>query len=91
MKRKENFISERKIRKIRLNTLRLMERSKKSEKQKGLYECKVDEAKAYEVEVKAKDLAGNEQISRIGFQIEQEKNIITEDNRACKEIYFLWK
>ena len=29
MKRKDNFISERKIRKIRLNTLRLMERSKR--------------------------------------------------------------
>lgn len=62
----------------------------KSEKQKGLYECKVDEAKAYEVEVKAKDLAGNEQISRIGFQIEQEKTLLQKITER-KEIYFLWK
>ena len=60
----------------------------KSEKQKGLYECKVDEAKAYEVEVKAKDLAGNEQISRIGFQIEQEKTLLQKITEPVKKYIF---
>lgn len=60
----------------------------KSEKQKGLYECKVDEAKAYEVEVKAKDLAGNEQISRIGFEIEQEKTLLQKITEPVKKYIF---
>ena len=60
----------------------------KSEKQKGLYECKVDEAKAYEVEVKAKDFAGNEQISRIGFQIEQEKTLLQKITEPVKKYIF---
>ncbi|WP_454971030.1 Ig-like domain repeat protein [Dorea sp.] len=60
----------------------------KSEKQKGLYECKVDEAKAYEVEVKAKDLAGNEQISRIGFQVEQEKTLLQKITEPVKKYIF---
>lgn len=60
----------------------------KSEKQKGLYECKVDEVKAYEVEVKAKDLAGNEQISRIGFQIEQEKTLLQKITEPVKKYIF---
>ena len=60
----------------------------KSEKQKGLYECKVDEAKAYEVEVKAKDFAGNEQISRIEFQIEQEKTLLQKITEPVKKYIF---
>lgn len=60
----------------------------KSEKQKGIYECKVDEAKAYEVEVKAKDLAGNEQISRIGFEIEQEKTLLQKITEPVKKYIF---
>ena len=85
MKRKENFISERKI---RIEYIKINGAKQKSEKQKGFYECKVDEAKAYEVEVKAKDLAGNEQISRIGFQIEQEKTLLQKITEPVKKYIF---
>ncbi len=50
-------------------------KKQKNEKQKAVYEYKVEEAKTYEVEVKAVDLAGNEQVSRIGFQVEPEKTL----------------
>lgn len=49
-------------------------KKQKSEKQKDVYEYKINEVNAYEVEVKARDLAGNEKVSRIGFQIEPERN-----------------
>lgn len=60
----------------------------KSEKQKGVYECKVDEAKEYEVEVKAKDLAGNERIARIGFQIEPERTFLQKITDPVRKYIF---
>lgn len=60
----------------------------KSEKQKGVYECKVDEVKEYEVEVKAKDLAGNERISRIGFQIEPERTFLQKITDPVRKYIF---
>ena len=60
----------------------------KPESTKAQVQKIVDEAKAYEVEVKAKDLAGNEQISRIGFQIEQEKTLLQKITEPVKKYIF---
>ena len=60
----------------------------KSEKQKDVYECKVEKAKAYEVEVKAVDLAGNEQISRIRFQVEPERTFLQKITDPVRKYIF---
>ena len=44
-------------------------------KQKKGYEIRLNEAKNYEIEVKAKDFAGNEKVSQIGFEIYEEKSL----------------
>ena len=44
-------------------------------KQKKGYEIQLNEAKNYEIEVKAKDFAGNEKVSQIGFEIYEEKSL----------------
>ena len=44
-------------------------------KQKKEYEIQLNEAKNYEIEVKAKDFAGNEKVSQIGFEIYEEKSL----------------
>lgn len=44
-------------------------------KQKRGYEIQLNEAKNYEIEVKAKDFAGNEKVSHIGFEICEEKSL----------------
>ena len=43
--------------------------------QKKGYEIQLNEAKNYEIEVKAKDFAGNEKVSQIGFEIYEEKSL----------------
>ena len=63
-------------------------KKQKSEKQKAVYECKVEAAKAYEIEVKARDFAGNEQISRIGFQVEPEKTIFQKITDPVRKYIF---
>ena len=63
-------MSEQRIWKIRLNTLKL-----NRNKQKKGYEIQLNEAKNYEIEVKAKDFAGNEKVSQIGFEIYEEKSL----------------
>lgn len=44
-------------------------------KQRKGYEIQLNEAKNYEIEVKAKDFAGNEKVSHIGFEICEEKSL----------------
>ena len=63
-------------------------KKQKNEKQKTIYEYKVEEAKAYEVEVKAKDFAGNERISRIGFQVEPEKTFLRRITEPVQKYIF---
>ncbi len=58
-----------------MNTLKLMEKNKTGKKQKKGYEIQLNEAKNYEIEVKAKDFAGNEKVSQIGFEIYEEKSL----------------
>ena len=63
-------------------------KKQKNEKQKAVYECKVEEAKTYEIEVKARDIAGNEQISRIGFQVEKEKTFLQKITDPVRKYIF---
>ncbi len=58
-----------------MNTLKLMGKNKTGKKQKKGYEIQLNEAKNYEIEVKAKDFAGNEKVSQIGFEIYEEKSL----------------
>ena len=63
-------------------------KKQKNKKQKAVHEYKVEEAKAYEIEVKAEDLAGNEQISRIGFQVEKEKTLLQKITAPVRKYIF---
>lgn len=55
------------------------------------YECKLDEEKEYEIEVRAKDLAQNESVSRVSFRIGGGKIHTAKNHRPCKTDIFRWK
>ena len=52
------------------------------------YECKLDEEKEYEIEVRAKDLAQNETVSRVSFRIGAEKSILQKIIDPVKRTFF---
>lgn len=61
---------------------------KLKKKNSDSYECKVDEEKEYEIEVLAKDLAQNETVSRVSFQIGAEKTILQKIMDPVKKTFF---
>lgn len=65
--KKEDFIE-----KVKING----KEQKLKKKNADSYECKVNEEKAYEIEVLAKDFAQNETVSRVSFQIGAEKTML---------------
>lgn len=77
--KKEDFIE-----KVKING----KEQKLKKKNSDSYECKVDEEKEYEIEVMAKDLAQNETVSRVSFQIGAEKTMLQKIIDPVKETFF---